>query len=272
MKQLQSELSVSNGQLQQSTSDLAILQRQVLQLSAVAEAWQARLAAVQLTAQMQAATNGSATPTPDDEHALDSVHTESWHTVIASMGPQLGGNAAGQASVSTAAEFDPKVQRIQELRTALAAALQEAGTAGNHGDKDSVDPKLQRIHQLTSTLMSAAQDADMAGGTANLAVGTDAKMQRIQELRSALASAVSERDELLQQMSGDSSDLYAQLQEAKEQLADIRCQLAVAQVQFGPGKQSCCFDAAGSALHLIIDQNINGCQHDTCALTHITYS
>lgn len=232
MQQLTAELAESRGNLQHAREKLVRAQQEVdglqtvlLQQSAVAEAAQAQAAAAELMQSMQQglADSEGATITPDlAAAAAPAVQVGNSLAALMpakAMGAVSISSPGGLESLQSVASSDPKMQRIQELRAALAAALSDAAHAtaplplGGHYSSSrqqsgqATDAKLQRIQELTVALTAAAGASGASNGlsmqslqgtmaAAGAAAEQDAKVQRIHELRAALANALQERDEL----------------------------------------------------------------------------
>jgi hypothetical protein len=246
-------------------AEVAALQASLLQQTATAEAAQAQLAAAAITQQVHALLLPQA--------AAQAAAAGAGTVLAAGAGVQpsnvcadLAGVVQRQLAASPLPAGDPKVQRIQELRAALAAALADAAhgadaraelqhepyqltdltrpdlmhLAAAAGLTD--DPKVRRLQEAVSALMSAAaqlptsssaaQDSGPAdGGRADLgSLAADPKQQRIQELRAALAEALRERDDMKAQLQAGPATAHNTLMQAGQQLQEAQQQLVAVQV------------------------------------------
>jgi DNA repair exonuclease SbcCD ATPase subunit len=247
-------------------AEVAALQASLLQQMATAEAAQAQLAAAAITQQVHALLLPQA--------ASQAAYLGNGTALAAGAGVEpssvcadLADAVQRQLAASPLPAGDPKVQRIQELRAALAAALADAAQGAetraqaqhepnmlmNLTRPDIMhltaaacltdDPKVRRLQEAVSALLSAAtqlpttnsaaQDLGPSDGSraepGSLAV--DPKLQRIQELRAALAEALRERDDLKAQLQAGPVIAHSTLMQAGQQLQEAQQKLVAVQVR-----------------------------------------
>lgn len=216
MQQLSAQLSSCQLQLQLASegradaeAEVAALQASLLQQTAIAEAAQGQLAAAALTQQVQALLVPAAV-TPQATSSSSIMHGRSPPAAVQPSGlcADLAAVVHRQLAASPIAGTDPKAQRIQELRAALAAALVDAGSAaqadagatapaaalaargssryGNHGEPTGPstatgganvpaaladDPKVKRLHEVVGALMAAASQLPAGPTSQELSAG-----------------------------------------------------------------------------------------------------
>lgn len=254
VQQLVEELSVSRQQLQTAASNFIQAQEQIvslhtalLQKTAIAEAAQAQLAAAALMQDMQQVMADAAAPA-GTAHVCDSLAA----AIRSKIPPGNSLGPAPEGATQSPLGEDPKVQRIQQLRAALAAALEGAantnttairvqnaaaeapaaqqrivdwapapatasGAAKQQVGAD-VDPKLQRIHELVAALTSAAADA--ADGSSGPAVSFQLGAAAI--IGAPAVGTAAEQDAKAQRI----HELRAALAEALEERDNLKQQLA----------------------------------------------
>lgn len=245
MLDLQAQLEMSRQQGTTLADRAASLQCQLLQQVVVAEASHAQLTAAAATAHAQAllakqrkAAAPSKGHSDQDPVAAADVLQLLTREVAAAKGMEQ--QLQLPEETRSLLGMDPKLQRIQELRNALATALEQlqapgapsgltaehssssagsmdagegaaaaASSGGNQmfnlGEPEEAQPKVERIHHLTSLLVAAARDARapspvLANSMAKAAGQSDAKCQRIAELRAALLEAHQDNQRLQQQL------------------------------------------------------------------------
>ena len=235
--QLRQQLEQVQQQHQATLTELVVAQASLLQQTAIAEACQAQLAAVSLTAKANSAISwapeeafGPLAPwAAPGKHSSGSSYQSAGYTNSAGCPPSTqqaiqqllnkllglslneGGSCAALGSVihqglaadeartwcgspgDPASQLweDPKVQRIQELRAALAAALAQATGSGCN---DQLDSSRQG---LTAAAANGAAHVGLHGrGSTELweersigAAAEGARLSRIQELTQQLVSA-----------------------------------------------------------------------------------
>lgn len=271
MHQLTAKLATAELQMQlaadaraDAEAEVAALQASLLQQTAIAEAAQGQLAAAAITQQAHALL----APPVVAQTAVNGGAAVAAPVEPTSLCADLAYAVQRQLAACPLPAADPKAQRIQELRAALAAALADAGDAARgalpgsdalgqqrmqitaHGVSTPVgaalveDPKIKRLHEVVGALMAAAAqmptDASALGpNTADISAGSSgrnsgmqgvAKQQRIQELRAALSEALRERDELRQQLQAGPASANSTLVQAERQLQEAQQQLVAAQV------------------------------------------
>jgi hypothetical protein len=236
----QQQLHQTQHSLADAQSQISDLQSSLLQQTAIAEAVQGQLAAICLTQQLQAMLP-SGTPDTAEVRCASSKCRDVSCSDTAVSGQLLAMPLPTSDPISSQQEWQgeahPKVQRIQELRAALAAALCEVKSAAAaeaaayhqqqqqqqqqqegeqqicdtdwYSDLHSADPKVARIRELTAALTAAAAEFGRAARVAPAAAAkaddasfgdADAKQARIVELRAALSQVSRERDLLRQQL------------------------------------------------------------------------
>lgn len=238
---LAGDLTVAQQQLQDSACRLVQAQEQVLSLltallqkTAVAEAAQAQLAAAALMQSMQQmvadAATKAATPPIATADTCDSLAA----VIRSSLPAESGcGPAALLGVLQVSVIEDPKVQRIQELRAALAAALAEAANAAASPKVQQTGEVEKRLTGVDSVFAHTPEPAQQ-----QLVKSFDPKLQRIQELVAALKSAAADASDntvgsttALQQhemlnMSVSSMGAAAQQDAKQQRIHELRAALA----------------------------------------------
>jgi hypothetical protein len=193
--QLTAKLASCQLQLQLETearadaeTEATRLQARLLQQTAIAEAAQGQLAAAAITQQAQALLVPLAGPEP---HASTLQLAEGPAGLCADLAAVVQRQLA--ASPAPDAAMDPKAQRIQELRAALAAALVEAG----RGPEGMAAAGVLQAHPaaqwgLPAQTAGSSLNAGAGAAAAAAAAGEDPKVKRLHEVVAALMSAAAQ--------------------------------------------------------------------------------
>jgi hypothetical protein len=202
VQQMSEELADCRQQLQQATTTMqqaqqeaAMLQSSLLQKTAIAEAAQGQLAAAALTQKLQQMLQAAAPAAAISPAATTVEPVRACESLAAAI-------AAPSASQQHD-DADPKVQRIMELRAALAAALTDVASAASAASTPAGTPgaaaaaarhALPRSRSSMTAAFAPALALDLGIGQGLQGHGFDPKLQRIQELTLALTSAAAEID------------------------------------------------------------------------------
>jgi hypothetical protein len=202
VQQMSEELSDCRQQLQQATTTMqqaqqqaAMLQSSLLQKTAIAEAAQGQLAAAALTQKLQQMLQAAA-PAAVSPGAATTEPVRACESLAAA----IAAPSAGQEQY----DADAKVQRIMELRAALAAALTDAADAASAASTPAGTPGaaaaaearhvVPRSRSSMTAAVAPALGLDLGIGQGLQGHGFDPKLQRIQELTVALTSAAADID------------------------------------------------------------------------------
>jgi hypothetical protein len=172
------QLDLTSEARADAEAEVAALQASLLQQTAIAEAAQGQLAAAAITQQVQALLvpqGAAAQPAAAAGAAAGQQQADT-----AAMCADLAHVVQRQLAASPVPAADPKAQRIQELRAALAAALADAGHAAREVLPDGGSPAQQNT-------LAVAQRSSAAA-----ALAEDPKVQRLQEVVGALMSAAAQ--------------------------------------------------------------------------------
>lgn len=167
------QLDLTSEARADAEAEVAALQASLLQQTAIAEAAQGQLAAAAITQQVQALLvpqDAAAQPAAAGQQPADT----------AALCADLAHVMQRQLAASPVPAADPKAQRIQELRAALAAALADAGDAAR-----DVLPDIRRPAQQSALPVAP-------GSSAVATLAEDPKVQRLQEVVGALMSAAAQ--------------------------------------------------------------------------------
>ncbi len=236
LQQQREQLEAARAEQKVVAADAAGLKRLLLQQTAIAEALQARMAAAELAARFA--------PQPPTEQQQQQQKEEG----MLLPGPPATTltHAVRQAALSaTAADawdasFDPKLQRMQELRAALAHALSEADAAAAAGFISSkAVPGAHDTDAGADTTGARDTHKNMQAGAQLSGVGNskvpwdaahaDPKLLRIQQLTSALTSAAFEASAADAQPHSSSDTVAEVTVDAKaERIQQLRRGLAAA--------------------------------------------
>jgi hypothetical protein len=200
VQQMSEELAECRQQLQQATTTMqqaqqqaAMLQSSLLQKTAIAEAAQGQLAAAALTQKLQQMLQAAA-PAAISPAATTIEPVRACESLAAAIAARNTGQEHYDA--------DAKVQRIMELRAALAAAMTDAASAASAAATPAGTPSAAAearyaVSRSRSSMTAAAAPAlglDLGIGQGLQGHGFYPKLQRIQELTLALTSAAADID------------------------------------------------------------------------------
>jgi len=235
MSSCQLQLQLASEGRADAEAEVAALQASLLQQTAIAEAAQGQLAAAALTQQVQALLVPAAVTPQATSSSSSSMHGSSQLAAVQPSGlcADLAAVVHRQLAASPFAGTDPKAQRIQELRAALAAALVEAGSSAQ-ADAGDTAPAAALAARGSSRYGDHGQPTGpstaFSGANVPAALADDPKVKRLHEVVGALMAAASQLPAGLtgQELSAGSSGGSLAVDPKQQRIQELRAALSAA--------------------------------------------